>query len=61
MTEREFDRWVEDRERQSKQHPHSGGLNRRGVRWSVGDHYRRKNNGIALRTFRGITRHGGGS
>lgn len=41
------DLWRADRARQAAQHPGPA------VR-SRGDHYRRRNNGIALRTFRAI-------
>lgn len=53
LNERQLEQWHEDRERVAAQHPHWGGRGR-GVRWSRGDHYRRKNNGIALRTYRTI-------
>lgn len=50
--------WKADRRRQSRQHPADDliGPHRRGrgVSFSRGDHYRRKNNGTALRTFRAI-------
>jgi hypothetical protein len=48
MTQRQFDQWTEDRARQAAQHPGPS------INGSRGDHYRRKNNGIALRTFRAI-------
>jgi hypothetical protein len=46
--------WKVDRARVAAQHPHPAGYSRRGEKFSVGDHYRRRNNGIALRTFRAI-------
>jgi len=42
-----LDQWRADRARQAAQHPDHTVSSR-------GDHYRRKNNGIALRTFRSI-------
>ncbi len=59
MTEQQIQQWLEDRRRISEQHPGDDTPTRRsarGKRWSRGDHYRRKNTGIALRTFRAITR-----
>jgi hypothetical protein len=44
-----IEQWIADRARQAAQHPDHT------VR-SRGDHYRRKNNGIALRTFQSIAR-----
>jgi hypothetical protein len=49
LTSEGRDQWRADRLRQSAQHPGPA------VR-SRGDHYRRRNNGIALRTFREIAR-----
>jgi hypothetical protein len=45
-------RWRADRRRQSRQHPNDHDLSLQRV--SRGDHYRRKNNGIALRTFKAV-------
>lgn len=59
MTNRQLETWKEDRARVAAQHPDDAAVTRRsarGVRWSRGDHYRRRNNGIALRTFRAIVR-----
>lgn len=47
MSEAQLTEWLADRARQASHHPAPH------VR-SRGDHYRRKNNGIALRTFRNI-------
>lgn len=44
-----IDVWRSDRARQATQHPISTVTSR-------GEHYRRKNTGIALRTFRAIAR-----
>lgn len=52
LTDRQFDRWLADRERQATQHPDDQKLAESG--WTRGDHYRRKNNGVALRTYRAI-------
>lgn len=54
LNDRQFDRWLEDRARVAAQHPADGGRQIRGAAWSRGDHYRRKNTGIALRTYRHI-------
>lgn len=47
LTTTQIAQWMADRARQSTQHPIST------VR-SRGDHYRRKNTGVALRTFRAV-------
>ena len=54
MTQRQYDRWCEDRDRQSKQQPDDQRLAEAG--WTRGYFFRRKNNGIALRTFLAIVR-----
>jgi len=60
MTTNQHEQWLEDRARQATQHP-SDAAPIRNVRGekprSRGEHYRRRNNGMALRTFRVITRH----
>lgn len=59
MTWQQLERWFADRKRQAEQHPDDQLIMRyrqRGERWSRGDHYRRKNNGIALRTFQHVRR-----
>jgi hypothetical protein len=56
LTRDGIEQWIEDRARQAAQHPIDNRVARRGVKWSRGDHYRRKNNGVALRTFRSIAR-----
>jgi len=45
MTADQLIQWLDDRARQQKQHPGPTVMSR-------GDHYRRKNTGTALRTFR---------
>jgi hypothetical protein len=49
LTFRQLLAWFEARNRQSEQHPADHML-----RMSRGDHYRRKNNGVALRTFQAV-------
>jgi len=44
VSETQHNQWLADRARQSEQHPSET------VR-SRGDHYRRKNNGVAYRTY----------
>jgi hypothetical protein len=51
MSQRQLVRWFIDRQRQSEQHPADHLL-----RMSRGDHYRRKNTGVAYRTFLSIRR-----
>lgn len=53
LSESKLERWQIDRDRQSKQHPVDHLIS---GRISRGEHYRRKNNGVALRTFRAIAR-----
>lgn len=49
LTQQQLARWFADRQRQSEQHPDDQALALQRV--SRGDHYRRKNNGVAYRTF----------
>lgn len=49
LSEEGLRQWLTDRMRQSAQHPGPA------VR-SRGDHYRRRNNGIALRTYQAIAK-----
>lgn len=51
LAHRQLVGWFIDRHRQSEQHPDAQMTARRGVSFSRGDHYRRKNNGVAYRTF----------
>ena len=58
LTDRQLVQWFIDRHRQSEQHPDEQATNShargRGVSFSRGDHYRKKNNGTAYRTFLGV-------
>ncbi len=56
LTHRQLVNWFVDRHRQSEQHPDDQLVmkyRQRGESFSRGDHYRRKNNGIAYRTYLG--------